>query len=81
MTRGPRCVLVLGLALHGLACRASEDDCAELARHVAGLAQAEAKAGVGTAVALEASCMTQRPSRKLVTCVMAAQSIAEVEAC
>ena len=81
MNHGARRALVLGLALACVACRASEDDCAELARHVAELAEAEAKTGAGTVVALETSCKTQRPTKALVQCMMAAESLAEVDAC
>ena len=69
------------LLLGATGCRADEEGCRDLARHVAELAAAEDKAGAGTAVALEADCNRLRPTRGLVECMVAAQSLAEVDGC
>ncbi|NVB42439.1 hypothetical protein G6O69_31740 [Pseudenhygromyxa sp. WMMC2535] len=71
----------LGVGLSLAACRAEEADCEALATHIAKLAEAEGKGGPGSALAIEGDCKQLRPTRKLVECMQAAQSLAEVEAC
>ena len=71
--------MLLSLALLG--CRANQEACSELAAHVAELAEAEGRAGSGTAVALERACNEQRPTRALLECMMASETLAQVDEC
>jgi hypothetical protein len=64
-----------------LGCRANQEDCRELAVHVAGLAQAEGRGGTGTAVALERDCNEQRPTRALLECMLASETLAQLDEC
>jgi len=68
-------VLVLG------ACRANDQQCRELAEHVVVLADGEGKAGAATAAKLESDCVALRPSTRLVACILAAESLAEIDDC
>jgi hypothetical protein len=79
MTARAPLLVFLSLCLFG--CRADESTCSELGSHIAALAEAEGKAGAGTAVAVERDCNEHRPTQKLVRCLRAAQSLADVEAC
>ncbi len=85
MIRGSRLPLAVMavLVVSSFGCRASDEDCRELALHVVELAKAEAEgeAGVGTAVALEQECKEMRPSRGLVVCMVSAQTRAELDDC
>ena len=74
-------MLALGVVLFGVGCRASADDCREVAAHVMALAQAEAKTGAATVEQLEATCNEQQPTRALLKCMLGAQSLAELEGC
>jgi hypothetical protein len=77
-------MLLLLLALSAglsLGCRANSEDCRELADHIADLAQAEGRGGMGTAVALEGDCNEQRPTRALLECMMASESLAQLDEC
>jgi hypothetical protein len=64
-----------------LGCRADQEDCRELALHIAELAQAEGSAGTGIAVALEGDCNEQRPTRALLECMLASESLAQLDEC
>ncbi|PRQ05739.1 hypothetical protein ENSA5_00590 [Enhygromyxa salina] len=83
MPRGTRLLLVVlsvpALALVG--CRADAEDCQALAEHIVELAQAEGKGGGATSLALERDCAAQRPTRALVECMMAAETLAELDGC
>jgi hypothetical protein len=82
MRRGTRMLLLVALpAGLSLACRADTEDCRELAAHVAELAQAEGTGGSGTAVALERDCNEQRPTRALLECMMASETLAQLDEC
>jgi hypothetical protein len=82
MRRGTRMLLLLALpAGLSLGCRANSEDCRELAVHIADLAQAEGRGGTGIAVALEGDCNEQRPTRALLECMMASESLAQLDAC
>ena len=71
---------VLGGLLGG--CRADDEQCRDLARHIVELADKEGQAGTaGTAVALEADCKAVRPTQGLFECMMKATTLAEVDAC
>jgi hypothetical protein len=74
----PSVVLLAGLSL---GCRADQEDCRELAVHVADLAQAEGHGGIGTAVTLERDCNEQRPTRELLECMMASETLAQLGEC
>ncbi|PRQ07606.1 hypothetical protein ENSA7_25960 [Enhygromyxa salina] len=74
-------MLVLGVAISSLGCRASADDCREVAQHIVELGQAEGKLNASSADELEQTCAEQRPTRALVQCMLAAQSLAELEGC
>jgi hypothetical protein len=78
-TRMLACALTLGGPMLG--CRADQEACKELAAHVAELAQAEGRAGSGTAVALERDCNEQRPTQKLLECMMASETLAQLDEC
>jgi hypothetical protein len=71
-------VLLAGLPL---GCRADQEDCRELAGHIAELAQAEGSGGSGIAVALERDCNEQRPTRALLECMMASETLAQLDEC
>jgi hypothetical protein len=71
--------LVGGLTLGG--CRADQEACRELADHIAALAQSEGHGGAGTAIALERDCNEQRPTRALLECMMASQTLAQLDEC
>lgn len=78
----PSQLLLVGLTLALGACRADEAQCRDVARHIVELAEAEGKSGTaGTAVALESDCKAVRPTKRLVDCMMAAQSLAEIDQC
>jgi hypothetical protein len=62
-------------------CRADTDDCRELAVHIAELAQAEGRGGAGTELALERDCNEQPPSRALIDCMMASETLAQLDEC
>lgn len=82
MRRGTRVLLLLALpAGLSLGCRAKPEDCRELAVHIAELAEAEGLAGTGIAVALEGDCNDQRPTRALLECMMASETLAQLDAC
>lgn len=82
MRRGTRMLLLLALpAGFSLGCRADQEDCRELALHIAELAQAEGSAGTGIAVALEGDCNEQRPTRALLECMLASESLAQLDEC
>jgi hypothetical protein len=82
MRRGTRMLLLLALpAGLSLGCRANQDDCRQLAAHVASLAQAEGSGGPGTEVALERDCNEQRPTRALLECMMASETLAQLGEC
>ncbi|HVI00286.1 MAG TPA: hypothetical protein VM869_16330 [Enhygromyxa sp.] len=81
MSRLSQLVLV-GLSLTLGACRANEEQCRDLARHIVEIADAEGKGRTaGTAVALEGDCKAVRPTKRLVDCMMAAQSLAAIDEC
>lgn len=75
-----RLPFVLGLLVLG-ACRADDERCRDLARHVVDIGDAEGKGNTKTAVALEQRCKEVRPTRRLVDCMMRARTQAELEAC
>ncbi len=75
-------LLPLGLLLTLGGCRADDEECRDLARHIVEVAEAEGKAGTaGTAVALENDCKAVRPTQRLVDCMMQAQTLAELDGC
>src|SRR5690606_19902511 len=75
---GPLLGFVLGLG----GCRADDEQCRDLARHIVEIADAEGKSSsAATAVALEGDCKTVRPTRRLVDCMMKARTLAELDAC
>ena len=75
-------MLLVGLMLALGACRAKDEQCRDLARHIVEVAEAEGKSSsAGTAVALENDCKSVRPTKRLVDCMMAAQSLADIDAC
>lgn len=82
MRPGTGMLLKLGL-LCGLTlgCRADQEDCRELAAHVAELAQAEGRRGTGTPEALERDCNEQRPTRALLECMLASDTLAQLDEC
>jgi hypothetical protein len=63
------------------ACRADGEDCEAVATHVTELAAAEDKAGAGMKLAIAEDCKQMEPTKQLVECMLAAESLAEVEAC
>ena len=71
----------LGLALSSLGCQAKPEACEPLAQHIVEVAKAEGQAGSGTAFALQQACEEHPPSRKLVKCMMAAETMADINAC
>lgn len=75
----PTLALTAALLLGG--CRADDEQCRELARHVAELAGAEGEGGPGVAQALEGDCRQLRPTEPVVRCMMSAQTLAELDAC
>jgi hypothetical protein len=78
--RSPLLLVVLALALG--ACRADDEQCRDLARHIVEVAEAEGKSSTaGTAVALEGDCKSVRPTKRLVECMMSAQSLAAIDEC
>ena len=80
----PRCsaLILVGLSLALGACRADEEQCRELAQHIVEIAEAEGASGtIGTADSLERDCTAVRPTKRLVDCMLKAQSRAEIEAC
>jgi hypothetical protein len=82
MRRGIRMLLLLALPTSlSLGCRANADDCRELAVHIAELAQAEGSGGTGIEAALEGECNEQRPTRALLECMMASETLAQLDAC
>jgi hypothetical protein len=82
MRRGTRMLLLLALpAGFSLGCRANAEDCRELAVHIAELAQAEGSDGTAIAAALEGECAEQRPTRELLECMMASETLAQLDAC
>jgi hypothetical protein len=82
MRRGTRMLLLLALSAgFSIGCRANQDDCRELAVHIAELAQAEGSGGTGIAAALEGDCNEQRPTRALLECMMASESLAQLDEC
>ncbi|KIG15893.1 hypothetical protein DB30_05200 [Enhygromyxa salina] len=80
MSRGS-CLLLLSAVLFNAGCRASADDCREIAQHIVALAKAEAKLVPTSEAQFETTCNEQRPTRGLVQCMLGAQSLAELEAC
>jgi hypothetical protein len=78
---GPLLALSLGLSAGLLGCRASDEQCSELAAHVVDLATAEGKAGTGTALALEQDCKRLRPSSSLMQCMLSADSLDALRGC
>ncbi|MCA9686164.1 MAG: hypothetical protein KC431_23215 [Myxococcales bacterium] len=62
-------------------CRADDEQCRELARHVSELAGAEGKGGPGVAQALEGDCQQLRPTEPVVQCMLKAQTLADLDAC
>jgi hypothetical protein len=64
-----------------LGCRADQEACRELAEHVGALAQAENQGAAGMAVALERDCNEERPSRALLECMMASETLAQLDEC
>jgi hypothetical protein len=73
-------VLTLTLALGG--CRADDEQCRDLARHIVEVADAEGKGSTaGTAITLEGDCKAVRPTKRLVDCMMNATTLAEIDAC
>lgn len=72
------CALGFGLAL---GCRADQEACRELAVHIAELAEAEDRGGTGTEAALERDCNEQRPTRALLECMMASETLAQLDEC
>lgn len=86
MRFGPRKgALVLAFAASCLltisACRADAEDCDAVATHITELASAEDKAGAGMKLAIVEDCKQMEPTKQLVDCMLAAESLAEVEAC
>lgn len=84
--RSPLVLVALALALAPIValggCRADDEQCRDLARHIVEVAEAEGKIGTaGTAIALEDDCKTVRPTKRLVDCMMAAQTLADIDAC
>lgn len=78
--RSPLVLVALALALG--ACRADDEQCRDLARHIVEVAEAEGKSSsAGTAVALEGDCKTVRPTKRLVECMMAAESLSAIDDC
>jgi len=73
--------LALGLALSSLGCRAKPEACQALAQHIVEVAKAEGQAGAGTVLALQQACAEHPPTKKLVACMMEAQTMAEIEGC
>jgi hypothetical protein len=74
-------LVVVGLSLALGACRADAEQCRDLARHIVEIADAEGQGSARTAAALEADCKAVRPTRRLVDCMMKAQTLAELDAC
>lgn len=76
-------MLLASVVLFGLGCRASAEDCREVALHVIALAEAEATgtSSATSAEALELECNAQRPSRGLVECMLGAQTLTELDGC
>jgi hypothetical protein len=79
--RVPTRALVLGLGLGLAACRADDQQCRDVARHIVEVAEAEGKGSAGTALALESDCKLVRPSTRLVDCMLKATTLAELDAC
>lgn len=77
--RSPLALVGLLLALG--ACRADDEQCRDLARHLVEVAEAERMGGGGTALALEQDCKAVRPTKRLVDCMMKAATLAEIDAC
>lgn len=78
--RRPLLLVTFALALG--ACRADDEDCRDLARHIVAVAEVEGKTSTaGTAVALENDCKTVRPTKRLLDCMMSAHSLAEINEC
>jgi hypothetical protein len=78
MPRGSSSLLFV-VVLFGLGCRASEDDCREVAQHVMELAQGTT--GATSPDGIERTCNEQRPTRALLECMLTAQSLPELESC
>jgi hypothetical protein len=75
-------LVVVGLLLALGACRADEEQCRDLARHIVEIADAEGQgSSARTAASLESDCKAVRPTRRLVDCMMKAQSLADLDAC
>jgi hypothetical protein len=82
MRRGTRKLLLLALpAGLALGCRANAEDCRELSVHIGELAQAEGRGGTATALALEGDCNEHRPTRALLECMMASETLAQLDEC
>ena len=76
-------MLLVSVVLFGLGCRASAEDCRDVAVHVIDLAEAEVtgKSSATSVEELEFECNEQRPTRGLVKCMLGAQSLAELDGC
>jgi hypothetical protein len=75
-------LLLVGLSLALGGCRAKDEQCRELARHIVEVADAEGThSRAGMAGALEDECNAVRPTKRLVDCMMKAQTLAEIDAC
>jgi hypothetical protein len=74
-------LVLVGFALVLGACRADEDQCRDLAQHIVEVAEAEGRGTAGAALALAGDCKAVRPTKQLVDCMMAAQTMAEINAC
>jgi hypothetical protein len=80
MSRGSW-LLLLGVVAFSLGCRASADDCRDVAAHVMALAQAEGKSAALSVEELEGTCNEQRPTRGLMKCMLGAQRLGDLEGC
>lgn len=74
-------MLLFGVVLFSLGCRANAEDCRDVASHVIELAQAQGKLGDASADELERTCNEERPTRALIECMLGAQTLAELEGC
>lgn len=77
--RAPR-LLASALLLTALGCRADDEDCRAVAVHIVELAEAEGR-GRGGPAALEDECKAQRPTSAMVQCLLAAETLADLDAC
>lgn len=74
-------VAVLTVLLAGPGCRSDADDCRDLTRHLATLAEQAGQRGVGSSSALEQACTELRPSKRLVACMLDADSLVALDDC